>query len=105
MELAAGDVVTYSADTGPHPGMAAAYGNCTTLVHECTSTAAAPLDADHCRTVDASRIAHEAGVARLSVLHLGDTTFVPVEQVRAEIAAQCRGDLVIATDRTAYFFA
>jgi ribonuclease BN (tRNA processing enzyme) len=105
MELAGGDVVAYSADTGPHPGMAAAYHNCTTLVHECTFPAAAPLGADHCRTVDVGGIAQEAGVARLIVLHLGDTAFVPVEQVRAEIAAHYRGDLVIATDRSSFTFA
>lgn len=105
MELAGGDVVTYSADTGPHPGMMAAYHDCTTLVHECTGTAADPPDADHCRTVDVGRIAQDAGVARLIVLHLGSTAVVPVDQVRAEIAAHYRGDLVIATDRSAYTFA
>jgi ribonuclease BN (tRNA processing enzyme) len=96
MEFAGGDVVAYSADKGPHPGMAAAYHSCTTLDHECTTTAAAPPDAYHCRTVDVGRIAQEAGVARLIVLHLGDTAFVPVEQVRTEIAAHYRDDLVIA---------
>lgn len=97
MELVRGDIVAYSADTGPHPGMAAAYRDCTTLVHECTATAADPPEAEHCRTVDVGRIAQAAGVARLIVLHLDSSACVPVAQVRAEIAAHYGGEVVIPT--------
>jgi ribonuclease BN (tRNA processing enzyme) len=84
--------------------MAAAYAGCTTLVHEATFGARSAPTAVHCRTTDAGRAAREAGARRLIAVHLGPTAFVPVEQVREEIAAEYDGEIVIPQDGATYAF-
>jgi ribonuclease Z len=105
LELRDGETVTYSADTGPHPGMASGYAGTTTLVHECTFDASTPPSMGHSRTVEVGAIARDCGATRLIAVHLGSTAAMPVERIRAEIATHYSGEIIVAADGDSFTFA
>ncbi len=105
LELRGGETVTYSADTGPHPGMALGYAGTTTLIHECTFDANSAPSSGHSRTTEVGAIARECGAARLIAVHLGSTAWMPVEQIRAEIAEHYSGEIIVAADGDSFNFA
>ena len=72
-DLATGRVVAFSGDTGPTPAMFEMAWRADLLIHEASLSPEAPDDSAvvHSRAVDAARVASEAEVERLCLLHLG----------------------------------
>jgi ribonuclease Z len=72
-DLATGCVVAFSGDTGPTPGMFEMAWRADLLIHEASLSPEAPDSSAvvHSRATDAARVALEAEVGRLSLLHLG----------------------------------
>jgi ribonuclease BN (tRNA processing enzyme) len=65
-----GDHVTYCTDTAPDPGTAAFAAGSRVLLHEAWHAAASSDDPFHTASGDAARIAREAGVERLVLIHV-----------------------------------
>jgi ribonuclease BN (tRNA processing enzyme) len=65
-----GDHVTYCTDTAPDPGTAAFAAGSRILLHEAWHAAASSDDPFHTASGDAARIAREAGVERLVLIHV-----------------------------------
>jgi len=68
-----GVVIGFSGDTGPRPGLAEFFQGVDLLIHEASVPSSTPdsgLRGDHSRATDAARVALEAGVKRLRLIHL-----------------------------------
>jgi len=73
LDKRSGAVIAFSGDTGPNPALAELARGADLLIHEASLRPDLPDDrlrGDHSRATDAARIAVEAGVGRLRLLHL-----------------------------------
>lgn len=72
-DKATGAVIAFSGDTNPNPALAKLARGADVLIHEASVGPATPDDKigrDHSRAIDAARIAKEAGVKKLVLIHL-----------------------------------
>lgn len=79
-----GAVIVFSGDTAPNPELAKLAAGADLLIHEASIGPKTPDDRmgkDHSRAIDAARIAREAGVKKLMLIHL------PASQREASLAA------------------
>ncbi len=71
-DLSTGTVIAFSGDTAPHPQLADLARSAQLLVHEatCSPDVSDPSARGHSRAMDAARIALEAGVQELRLVHI-----------------------------------
>jgi ribonuclease Z len=72
-DLSSGRVVAFSGDTGPNPALVELAWRADLLIHEGSLSPETPDDGAvvHSRATDAARLAREAEVARLRLVHVG----------------------------------
>jgi ribonuclease BN (tRNA processing enzyme) len=70
LALRVGDALTYCTDTAPDPGNAAFAAGSRVLLHEAWYAQETSDDGNHSAGGDAGRIAHEAGVEHLVIIHI-----------------------------------
>lgn len=96
VEAPDGGVLAYSADTEPAPEIIALARDADLLIHEATGD-----HAGHSTGADAGRVASEAGVDTLALVHLvGDAA--GAEQVAAEARKYFGGTVVAGEDGTSF---
>jgi ribonuclease BN (tRNA processing enzyme) len=81
-----GDLLTYCTDTAPDPGTAPFAAGSRVLLHEAWHAADTSDDPTHTASGDAGRIAREAGVERLVLIHVSPLPGVESELLTAASA-------------------
>ena len=87
LALRVGDAVTYCTDTAPDPGNVAFASGSHVLLHEAWYAEESSHDGNHSAGGDAGRIAREAGVERLVLVHVN-----PLQDSDEELAESARGE-------------
>jgi len=90
LALRVGDLVTYCTDTAPDPGNVAFAARSRVLLHDAWYAQATSDDGNHSAGGDAGRIARQAGVERLVLIHVNPFQISDealAKSARAEFAA------------------
>lgn len=100
-DKAFGVVIAFSGDTGPTPDLAPLARGADLLIHEASLPPEAPEEKaqTHCRAVDAARVAAEAGVRRLPLVHLsgdhGERSLAEARAIFPETELAAEGETLV----------
>jgi ribonuclease BN (tRNA processing enzyme) len=86
-----GDALTYCTDTAPDPGNVGFAAGSRVLLHEAWYAQATSEDGNHSAGGDAGRIAHDADVERLVLIHVS-----PLQESDASLAESAQREFVEA---------
>lgn len=92
LALRVGDALTYCTDTAADPGNADFAAGTRLLLHEAWYAQASTDDATHTAAGEAGRIARDAGVDRLVLIHVN-----PLQRSDEELAAEARAEFTEAS--------
>ncbi len=96
--------VVYSSDTEPCDSLLRLASNADTLILECTFTSETTSRRGLMTSLDAGRIAAEASVSKLMLVHLDPTIQGKQKQLIEEVRTNYRKDLVIPDDMAIFRF-
>jgi ribonuclease Z len=99
-----GKTVVYSSDTEPCDSLLRLASNADTLILECTFTSETTSRRGLMTSLDAGRIAAEASVSKLMLVHLDPTVQGKQKQLIEEVRTNYRKDLVIPDDMAIFRF-